>query len=1082
MPKISIIIPIYNVEAFLPACLDSVKAQSLQDFEALCIIDGSTDGSLAIAEAYAEADPRFIVLEKPNGGLSSARNHGIEHARGDIVMFLDADDSLETDCCQALAELFDETSAEAAVFGAIVVPEEESTPWFETAFTPVDAVWTGFSAEFMFSDYATPFAWRNAVTREALERTGVRFDESVSFGEDVVFQFALYPRMRCIASSSRKLYRYRVSREGSLMHGHRSDLQRLSSHRVIVERVFEDWRDQGLLEKHGRELFDWSIPYLMRDFELLVPEDREPHIQAVNALWNAYFAGNGIRKLGVATECLCRGDGKFYAECRIESVTPFTDVICRGIAAGQPVPVNAYPLDNAAGSTVQTWALEAPLLDAKALEVTFSVDDHAYEQETVPIRYGRLKWASRLNYRLKPDRCARVRDIERSYSHNRYQVDVLRRFDGDDGTIWRIRVRWMGDGENRPAIAVLDSRGRSMDSRTFFCEFSESDPADASSEHELFLSVEIPSSVEHFVIVASDETGTVRSGFAVIEPARAHALRDETRDRMLSAADDADYQRWVAAWRTAPGALEAQRLSQSPPPISFGILVDARCGTDALLARTIDSLAAQTHGAWKAIVMCGQALAPDSTDYRVNAMIAGEANPFHEFPDTLAGDFLMLLNCGDVLEPDALHALAQAACKAREEKGAAPLAVYADEDAIDADGALSRPLFKSKLNLDLMYCRDWIGRAIAFERHLVTRTDSPVEADTGAWHFECVLKAHEKGARLHYAPKLAMHAYSDSGEHERAAARKPILEAHFTRRNLDANVVYGPKPGSLRVRYAIPEPHPLVSIIIPSKDHRDLLESCIGSIMGKATYDNFEIIIVENNSTSEETFAYYEQIQRAHGNVKVVRWEHEFNYSKIVNFGAIAARGDYLMFLNNDTEVIAPSFIEEMVGMLQRPEVGVVGAKLLFRDGLVQHSGMSVGVWDTIVHVNQNRINDDGGYLDRACLQGEYSSVTGACQAVRTETFELLGGYDEGFAVGFNDADFCMRIQEAGMLVAYTPYALLYHFEFASRGREEGDKRKMLRWKQEQARFIQKWPAPFVGGDPFTSPNLMRDNMHYRLK
>ena len=215
--------------------------------------------------------------------------------------------------------------------------------------------------------------------------------------------------------------------------------------------------------------------------------------------------------------------------------------------------------------------------------------------------------------------------------------------------------------------------------------------------------------------------------------------------------------------------------------------------------------------------------------------------------------------------------------------------------------------------------------------------------------------------------------------------------------------------------------------------------------------------------------------------MRVVRWEEGFNYSKIVNFGSKHAKGDYLLFLNNDTEVIEPGFIEEMVGLLQRPEVGMVGAKLLFRDDLVQHAGAAMGVYGAVAHVNQNRTVDDGGFMCRATLPGDYTGVTGACQMVRASDFSALGGYDEEFAVGFNDMDFCMRVLESGKLVAYTPYALLNHYEFSSRGRELADKAKFLRWKREQARFVGKWPEPFVSGDLFTSPSHAANTMHYQL-
>ena len=287
--------------------------------------------------------------------------------------------------------------------------------------------------------------------------------------------------------------------------------------------------------------------------------------------------------------------------------------------------------------------------------------------------------------------------------------------------------------------------------------------------------------------------------------------------------------------------------------------------------------------------------------------------------------------------------------------------------------------------------------------------------------------------------------------------------------------------GSARVRYRVPEPLPLVSVVIPSKDQADLLEACVRSLLERSSYAALEVLVVENNSELPDTAVRYAALEEEFSQVKVVHWPGAFNFSAIVNFGVSHASGEVLLILNNDTELIEPDSITEMVGLLQRPEVGVVGAKLLFKDGLVQHAGIGVGMCGAVVHVNQNRSADDGGYQDRACLTGDFTAVTGACQMVRRSVFQEVGGYDEAFAVGFNDIDFCMRLQQAGYLVAFTPYAQFYHYEFASRGRELADEGKLLRWKRELALFTQRWPEPFEEGDPFTSPNLSRDSVYYQL-
>ena len=236
-----------------------------------------------------------------------------------------------------------------------------------------------------------------------------------------------------------------------------------------------------------------------------------------------------------------------------------------------------------------------------------------------------------------------------------------------------------------------------------------------------------------------------------------------------------------------------------------------------------------------------------------------------------------------------------------------------------------------------------------------------------------------------------------------------------------------------------------MSIVIPTKDHVETLDACVMSIAQKATYTNYEIVLVENNSEAPETFAYYETLpervaaaSEGKGIARVVYWPGEFNYSQIINFGVKHAKGDYLLLLNNDTEVISPDFIEEMMGYLQRPDAGVVGAKLYFADHLVQHAGILVGVRGALAHANQDFSAKREGY-------------------------------------------FCLRVWEAGYRTIFTPYAELYHYEFTSRGREEANEEKLRRWKREQALFIQRWPEFFLTGDPWLGPNLSAEGEYFSI-
>ena len=277
------------------------------------------------------------------------------------------------------------------------------------------------------------------------------------------------------------------------------------------------------------------------------------------------------------------------------------------------------------------------------------------------------------------------------------------------------------------------------------------------------------------------------------------------------------------------------------------------------------------------------------------------------------------------------------------------------------------------------------------------------------------------------------------------------------------------------------ENNPLVSVLIPNKDHRADLDLCIRSILSKATYKNLEFVIIENNSTEKETFAYYQEIQRELPNVRVVIWDGKFNYSAINNFGASHATGEYLLFLNNDTELIEPRLFEEMLGFCQRTDVGAVGARLLYQDDTIQHAGVVVGFGGIAGHTFIGLHQAENSYFHRAMCGQDYSAVTAACMMTKASVFNQIGGFSEELAVAFNDIDYCMKVRKAGFLVVYAPYALMYHYESKSRGLEDTPE-KVARFNREIGIFARRWPDILAQGDPYYNPNLTLRKSNFALR
>lgn len=461
-----------------------------------------------------------------------------------------------------------------------------------------------------------------------------------------------------------------------------------------------------------------------------------------------------------------------------------------------------------------------------------------------------------------------------------------------------------------------------------------------------------------------------------------------------------------------------------------------------------------------------------------NYGIAGNTNQAF---DIASGEYIGLLDHDDYLEPDALFEIVS---KLNEYPY---VCLYTDEDKFDTDkGTFEEPNFKPDFNIDALRSHNYITHFFVAKADLIRSVGGEHSEYDGSQDYDLILRCAEKADRVGHVDKSLYHwrIYSGStaGNPEQKlycyeAGRKAIAD-HLERVGLKGTVELMPKPywGMYHVKYSTPG-NPLVSIIIPNYENKQVLERCIDSIFGKSTYKNIEVIIVENNSTSDEIFAYYDKVQKSYNNVRVVKWEgKEFNYSAINNFGVNFAKGEYLLLLNNDTELITPDAIEEMLGICMREDVGIVGAKLLYPDRTVQHAGVMVGIGGTAGHLFSRILDQDPGYMMRAILNYDYSAVTGACLMTIKEIYDKVGGLDESLKVAYNDVDYCLKVRKENRLVVYNAYSKWFHYESVSRGYET-DITKICRFDREVKLFQEKWKQMIVDGDPYYNRNLMDERI-----
>jgi GT2 family glycosyltransferase len=455
---------------------------------------------------------------------------------------------------------------------------------------------------------------------------------------------------------------------------------------------------------------------------------------------------------------------------------------------------------------------------------------------------------------------------------------------------------------------------------------------------------------------------------------------------------------------------------------------------------------------------------------------------------TLAtGDYIGFLDHDDTLSPHALYYVVKEINKNPSIK-----IIYSDEDKIDTNGLRFDPHFKSDWNLDLLLSYNYINHFLVIKKEIIDKIGGFKKGLEGGQDYDLVLRAslYVNDHEVSHIPKILYHwrawegstAMSSETKTFTQLAGKRALEDYLkSKKIVGAKVEYGRSPNTYRIIYPIPEPLPLVSIIIPTKDEVNLLSNCIESIIKKTIYKNYEIIIINNNSQQSETFKYFSEIQQKFNNIKIIDYNKEFNYSAINNFAVKHAKGELILLLNNDTEVLNSEWLTEMVSHAVRPEIGCVGAKLYYPDGSIQHGGVIIGLGGIAGHSHKHFPPKDPGYMRRLQVVQNLSAVTGACLMVKKKIYEEVGGLDEeNLKIAFNDVDFCLKVREAGYKNLWTPYAELIHYESKTRGFDDTPE-KIERFKKE-IEFMKKKYKNKLLIDPYYNQNLTLDREDFSIK
>ena len=553
-----------------------------------------------------------------------------------------------------------------------------------------------------------------------------------------------------------------------------------------------------------------------------------------------------------------------------------------------------------------------------------------------------------------------------------------------------------------------------------------------------------------------------------------------------------------------PNAQEAERQRNTvfDRDVTFSILVPLYNTPEKFLRQAIESVISQTYPKWQLCLADGSDEAhatvgkicqeyadkDDRITYQKlseNKGISGNTNACLAMA---RGNYIALFDHDDVLHPSVLYEYMKVICEKDADY------IYCDEATFHGNKTIDDMItlhFKPDYAPDNLCANNYICHFSAFKRTLLEGTELFRSEFDGSQDHDMILRLTAKAKCVAHVPKLLYYWRSHAGsvasdisaKSYAIEAAKGAVAAHLREEGWENFEITSTKAFEtiFRIKYEI-KGNPRVSILIPNKDHLDDLKRCIASIVEKSSYDNYEIIVIENNSTTDEIFAYYEELKK-NPDIRVVTYEGDFNYSAINNFGERYATGEYILLLNNDTQVITLDWIEELLMYAQREDVGAVGAKLYYEDKTIQHAGvvLGLGAHRTAGHTHYRVSSNNLGYMGRLCYAQDVMAVTGACLMMRRSLFEELGGLDEGFAVSLNDVDLCIRAWKSGHVNVFTPFAELYHFESVSRGLDDkGEKAK--RYDRESAVFREKWKDLLEKGDPYYNPNFSLDRSDFALK
>lgn len=766
--------------------------------------------------------------------------------------------------------------------------------------------------------------------------------------------------------------------------------------------------------------------------------------------------------------------------------------------AGDAIPVTVLAPEH-----VEGWVLMLPIFEVTQLVDVCVRDVGGTEllRRSKSVAAFVAKAYSKINTAVHNPTVDLIRNCDMRQHNLRTFVAMDELIDDPEAGTDVIHGQLMTISEDREAagaslrLSVLGPQATEVSSGS--CRFLEDSISceDGTFRRKVSFSVRIPHDVPQVTLWVRSESGAVDEAFFVCEDKHLAIVRQDWRNWATAADANPTYHQWfLSHGQVSPMERESHRITRFEIEPTFSIVVPLFRTPLHYLQELVESVLWQTYGHFELILVNAS---PD--DAALRAAVRGYAERDERIRvceleqnegiarntlvgvDMASGDFVSFLDHDDVIEEDLLYEYV----KGINEHPDTDL-LYCDEDKL-CDGFYNTPFFKPDWNPDLLCSENYVCHLLTVRREIVEQMprEGYVQCEGAQDHF-LTLFAGERARHVFHARHVLYHwrvhpqstSANVGAKSYTTDAGVRAVQAHLDRCGIPATAAArGLVPNTYQTNYELRE-HPLVSIVIPNKDEVAVLDRCIRSILDKSTYDTYEVVVVENNSTESSTFSYYEQVV-GDPRVRVVFEETDgtFNFARTINYGVAHARGEYLLLLNNDTEVITPDWIERMLGICQREGTGIVGVKLLYPDDLIQHAGVAVLGPTGPVHIGRYRGRNSRAYFNTIQLTQDYSAVTAACLMVGKRLYDAVGGMDESLPVDYNDVDFCLRVRAAHQLVVYEPLVELYHYESVSRGQHDSESKRMG-WARALGTIMQRWPEAFGLCDPYWHPQLTHSGLH----